>query len=175
MLLSLLTTLGLSDLEETAALYSTFNTNHFLPEYEQHMIKASAMCAKSLAKYRSREPWEDGWQTLPRLSENSEVTSQYALLDQHLAYLSAWLETEIGLVGGTAKSKGRSKHREADTSKQEPFFVIMLFERMLTAMSHRANHTEKLNEAAIWMRYYRFMVRNPFPISCVGFLTGYCD
>ena len=40
----------------------------------------------------------------------------------------------------------------------EPFFVIMIFERMLQVASHTTERASKLKEALIWLRYYRFIV-----------------
>lgn len=147
-----------TDLEETAAAYSNFNTKYFLEEYEANMVKASAMCAKSLAKYRSREAYEDGWRALETLSDGADEGSTELSPDQAVAYLSAWLETELSLVEALAKQKGKNKHREEDGLKSEPFFIIMVFERLLRAIGSSSNHSAKTHEGATWIRYHRYMV-----------------
>ncbi|KAG7527949.1 hypothetical protein FFLO_06491 [Filobasidium floriforme] len=146
-----------SRLTETAERYSTFNTTHFLEEYEPNMIKASNMSAKSLAKYQARETWEDGWQTLAKEVAESTMVEPTSLLDRRLAYLSAWLEMELSLPEQGTKNKGKGKGRETDSPKLEPFYVIMVFERMLSVASFRTERTSKVNESLIWLKYYRFM------------------
>jgi hypothetical protein len=154
---SILKQFAVLGLTETAERYSTFNTTHFLEEYEPNMIKASNMSAKSLAKYQARETWEDGWQTLAKEVAESTVEPT-SLLDRRLAYLSAWLEMELSLPEQGTKNKGKGKGRETDSPKLEPFYVIMVFERMLSVASFRTERTSKVNESLIWLKYYRFMV-----------------
>jgi len=147
-----------ADLEETAAAYSNFNTKHFLDEYEANMIKGSAMCAKSLAKYRSREAYEDGWRALRTMSEGAKEGSAELAPDQDINYLSAWLETELSLVEAQAKQKGKNKHREEDGLKSEPFFIVMVFERLLAAIGCSSNNLANTHGGATWIRYHRYMV-----------------
>jgi hypothetical protein len=155
---SILKQVAVLGLTETAERYSTFNTTHFLEEYEPNMIKASNMSAKSLAKYQARETWEDGWQTLAKEVAESTTVEPTSLLDRRLAYLSAWLEMELSLPEQGTKNKGKGKGRETDSPKLEPFYVIMVFERMLSVASFRTERTSKVNESLIWLKYYRFMV-----------------
>lgn len=144
-------------LEETAAAYSNFNTKHFLNDYEPNMVKASAMCAKSLAKYRSREACEDGWKALKMMLDRATEGSAGLAPVQDVNYLSAWLETELSLVEAVAKQKGKKKHREEDGLKSEPFFIIMVFERLLAAIRCSSNRSAKTHEGATWIRYHRYM------------------
>jgi hypothetical protein len=122
------------------------------------MIKASNMSSKSLTKYQARETWEDGWQALAKEAGNTVSMTEASLLDGRLAYLSAWLDMELSLPEQGAKNKGKGKARETDSPKLEPFFVIMVFERMLSVAGQRTERMSKINESLIWLRYYRFMV-----------------
>ena len=92
------------------------------------------------------------------LSDGADEGSTELSPDQAVAYLSAWLETELSLVEALAKQKGKNKHREEDGLKSEPFFIIMVFERLLRAIGSSSNHSAKTHEGATWIRYYRYMV-----------------
>lgn len=122
------------------------------------MVKASNMSAKSSSKFQARETWEDGWQTLSKEIDDSAVVTDPSWSSRSLAYLSAWLDMEISLPDQGVKGKGKGRAREADAPKLEPFFVIMVFERMLQATSYNQERVDKLGEAVIWLKYYRFMV-----------------
>jgi hypothetical protein len=122
------------------------------------MIKGSAMCAKSLAKYRSREVYEDGWRALKTMSDVAHEGSVELAPDQNIAYLSAWLETELSLIEAVAKQKGKNKNREEDGLKSEPFFIVMLFERLLGAIESSSIRSAKTHQGATWIRYHRYMV-----------------
>lgn len=132
-------------LTETSQLYSTFNSTYAQATYEEQMVKASKIAARSSTRWDAREPWERGWVSLCQASTD-DAEAQAAQREQKVGYLYAYLEMEMSTFDGR---------------KPEPKMVQAVYERWLAVLSEDTRREGRAAEAAAWDRYITYIVRRP--------------
>ncbi|KAJ9113953.1 hypothetical protein QFC19_000149 [Naganishia cerealis] len=142
-----------SSISETSQAYSTFNSTYAPNSYEENMVKASKIAAKSAARWEAREAWETGWVALcTQGSTNTNLDSheaasngseqQESLRNQKIAYLYSYLEMELST---------------AQYRKPEPKMVECVFERWLAVCSSNKTREGRVAEASVWDRYITYV------------------
>jgi hypothetical protein len=131
-------------LTETSQLYSTFNSTYAQATYEEQMVKASKVAARSSTRWDAREPWERGWVSLCQASSD-DAEAQAAHREQKVGYLYAYLEMEMSTFDGR---------------KPEPKMVQAVYERWLEVLSEDTKREGRAAEAAVWDRYITYIVRH---------------
>jgi hypothetical protein len=131
-------------LTETSQLYSTFNSTYAQATYEEQMVKASKVAARSSTRWDAREPWERGWVSLCQASSD-DAEAQAAQREQKVGYLYAYLEMEMSTFDGR---------------KPEPKMVQAVYERWSEVLSEDTKREGRAAEAAVWDRYITYIVRH---------------